>query len=139
MTAVEVNIRIATEADIVTARQTAREIALQAGLAGSNVALVATAVSELARNIVQYAHSGSIAVQLVDRDGKRGIEVIAHDEGPGIADVAMAMQDGYSTGGGLGLGLPGTKRMMDEFELVSHLGAGTTVTTVKWVPLTRVR
>jgi serine/threonine-protein kinase RsbT len=134
MTAVEVNIHIANEADIVTARQTSREIALEAGLAGSNVALVATAVSELARNIVQYARSGSIDVQLTKSEGRRGIKVVARDEGPGIADIHLAMQDGYSTGGGLGLGLPGTKRMMDEFELVSQPGVGTTVTAVKWVP-----
>ena len=117
-----------------TARQAAREMALELGLRGSNVALVATAVSELARNIVQYARSGSIEVQTIERNGKRGIEVVARDHGPGIADVGEAMRDGFSTGGGLGLGLPGTRRMMDEFEITSRLGSGTTVITIKWVP-----
>ncbi len=133
MTAVDVKIRIATEGDIVTARQTVRKIAIDTGLTGSNVALVATAVSELARNIVEYARSGCIEVQLMERAGRRGIKIIASDEGPGIVDLELAMQDGYSTGGGLGLGLPGTKRMMDEFELESTSGVGTTVTVVKWV------
>ncbi len=133
MTAVDVKIRIATEGDIVTARQTVRKIAIDTGLTGSNVALVATAVSELARNIVEYARSGCIEVQLMERAGRHGIKIIASDEGPGIVDLELAMQDGYSTGGGLGLGLPGTKRMMDEFELESTSGVGTTVTVIKWV------
>lgn len=133
MTGVDVTIRISSKGDIVTARQTARRIATEAGLAGSNLALVATAVSELARNILEYANAGTIEVQLIEKDGRRGIQVIAKDEGPGIVNVEMAMQDGYSTGGGLGLGLPGTRRMMDEFEIESHPGKGTTVTVVKWV------
>ncbi len=133
MTGVNVTIRIADEGDIVSARQAARKIAVDAGLVGSNVALVATAVSELARNIIEYARVGIIEVQLMEKQGRRGIRVIARDEGPGIADIELAMQDGYSTGGGLGLGLPGTRRMMDEFEIKSSPGKGTTVTTVKWV------
>lgn len=134
MTAVNVNITIRSEADIVTARQAAREMAVEAGLAGSNIALLATAVSELARNILEYARSGSIDVHLVENNGKRGIEVVARDEGPGIANIEMAMRDGFSTSGGLGLGLPGTRRMMDEFEISSRQGAGTTVVAVKWIP-----
>jgi serine/threonine-protein kinase RsbT len=126
-------VRITGEGDIVTARQTARSIATEAGLAGSSLALVATAVSELARNIVEYAGIGTIEVQLMEKNDRRGIRVIARDEGPGIADIELAMQDGYSTGGGLGLGLPGTRRMMDEFEIQSEPGKGTTVTAAKWV------
>ena len=97
------------------------------------MALIATAVSELARNISQYAVSGCIEMRIVEDGGSRGISIVAHDDGPGIPDTAQAMRDGYSTGGGLGLGLPGTKRMMDDFELTSAPGKGTTVAVVKWL------
>jgi serine/threonine-protein kinase RsbT len=93
---------------------------------------VATAISELARNIVRYAVRGEIILRLVQNDGKKGIEVVANDDGPGIPDVGLAMQDGYSTSGGLGLGLPGTRRLMDDFEITSDFGKGTTVTVRRW-------
>jgi serine/threonine-protein kinase RsbT len=96
------------------------------------MAVVATAISELARNIVRYAVRGEIILRLVQNNGKRGIEVVAADDGPGIADIGLAMQDGYSTSGGLGLGLPGTRRLMDDFEITSDFGKGTTVTVRRW-------
>jgi serine/threonine-protein kinase RsbT len=123
---------IVTELDIVIARQQGRALAARLGFSPGDLALVATAISELARNIIQYAKRGEIVLRLVE-DNPRGIVVIARDQGPGIADLERAMQDGFSTGGGLGLGLPGAKRLMDEFEVVSEVGKGTTVTIKKWM------
>jgi serine/threonine-protein kinase RsbT len=102
------------------------------GLSTGDQALVATAISELARNIVDYAKRGEIILELAEHEARRGMVVIARDEGPGIPDVERAMQDGYSTGNGLGLGLPGVRRLMDEFEIVSQVGKGTTITAKKW-------
>nr|WP_246345350.1 ATP-binding protein [Conexibacter arvalis] len=99
----------------------------------TDLTLVATAISEIARNITAYAGSGEIVVRPVELNGAHGLEVVARDAGPGIADVERALQDGYTTGGGLGLGLPGARRLMDEFEIVSQPGVGTTVTMTKWV------
>lgn len=107
-------------------------MAEQAAFGLTDVALIATVISELARNILLYAEHGEVVLTLLDKGGKRGILIVAADEGPGIPDVARAMQDGYSTSGGLGLGLPGVKRVMDEFEIVSRVGRGTLVTTKKW-------
>ena len=127
----EVRVPITTEIDIVIARQRGRDLAAPLGFSSGDLALIATAISEMARNIVQYATRGEILLTLVE--GKpRGIIVVARDEGPGIPNLEFAMQDGYSTGGGLGLGLPGAKRLMDEFEVVSEPGKGTTVTMKKW-------
>jgi serine/threonine-protein kinase RsbT len=126
-------IPIANELDIVVARQQGRALAAQLGFSSGDLALVATAISELARNIMQYAGHGEIRLRLVEGASK-GIEVIARDAGPGIPNVESAMQDGFSTGGGLGLGLPGAKRLMDEFEIVSKVGQGTTITLRKWAP-----
>lgn len=128
----EARVSVDRDADIVAARQKGREIAAQVGLAGSDLTLVATAISEVARNIVSYAEQGEIVMQSVERDGRRGILVIARDRGPGIPDIALAMQDGFSTGKSLGLGLPGAKRLMDEFEIQSAMGQGTTVIMRKW-------
>ncbi len=128
----EVRVTIDSDADIVSARQKGRELASECGFPSTDLAVVATAISELARNIVRYAVRGEIILRVVDDTGKRGIEVTATDDGPGIPDVALAMQDGYSTSGSLGLGLPGTRRLMDEFEIDSELGKGTTVTARKW-------
>lgn len=130
----ETRIPIATDFDVVTARQRGREMAAAGGFSGTDQTLIATAISEVARNIVSYAGAGEIALSaIVDEGrGRRGILVIARDEGPGIADIALAMRDGYSTAKSLGLGLPGAKRLMDEFEVKSALGAGTTVTMKKW-------
>jgi serine/threonine-protein kinase RsbT len=128
----EVRVPIDRDVDIVSARQKGRELASHCGLPSTELAVVATAISELARNIVRYAVRGEIILRLVDDHGKRGIEVVADDDGPGIPDVALAMQDGYSTSGSLGLGLPGVRRLMDEFEIKSEFGKGTTVTVRKW-------
>jgi serine/threonine-protein kinase RsbT len=121
------------EEDIVTSRQKGRELAIALGFLGHDPTLIATAVSELARNIILYAGRGTIVISPLEYIGKRGIRVIAQDNGPGIADVAAAMHDGYSTGKSLGLGLPGTRRIMDKFEIASAVGVGTTVTVEKWV------
>jgi serine/threonine-protein kinase RsbT len=129
----ELHIRVVSEVDIVTARQQGRALAAQLGFASSEQALIATAISELARNIVQYAGRGQVDISIEHQGGRRGIGVVASDQGPGIPDVRRALEDGFSTGHGLGLGLPGTKRIMDDFELVSEVGKGTRVAVKKWV------
>jgi serine/threonine-protein kinase RsbT len=127
-----VRIPITRDADIVAARQSARELAAQAGMRGTNLTLLATAVSEVARNIVRFTDGGEIVVEIVEQDGRRGVQVVARDSGPGIPDVDKAMADGFSTYAGLGLGLPGARRLMDEFAVVSEPGRGTTVTMTRW-------
>jgi serine/threonine-protein kinase RsbT len=128
----EVRVSIDCDADIVTARQKGRELASRCGFPTTDLAVIATAISELARNIVRYALHGEIVLRLVEDHPKRGVEVVATDDGPGIPDLSRAMQDGYSTSGGLGLGLPGTRRLMDEFEITSDFGKGTRVTVRRW-------
>jgi serine/threonine-protein kinase RsbT len=123
---------IDSDCAIVDARQRGRALAIQLGFSPGGATLLATAISELARNILQYAGKGEILLQPLERPADRGLLVFAHDQGPGIADVGMAMEDGYSTAGRLGLGLPGVRRLMDEFELVSSVGSGTSVRVVKW-------
>ncbi len=129
----EVCLTIDSEIDVVTARQKGRELATELGFSSTELTLIATAISEIARNIVEYASQGKICFSIVQQGNKRGIVVIASDKGPGIADIKMAMEDGYSTGKSLGLGLPGARRLMDEFEIVSEVGKGTKVTMKKWV------
>jgi serine/threonine-protein kinase RsbT len=124
---------INNDADIVAARQIGRRLATEAGFSGSELTLIATAISEIARNIVVYAGHGEMTMEVMDRDGRRGVQVVARDQGPGIPDVELAMRDGFSTGRSLGLGLPGARRLMDEFEIVSAPGKGTTITMRKWV------
>jgi serine/threonine-protein kinase RsbT len=128
----EVRVPLSSDIDLVTARREGRMMAEQLGFSASEATLVATAISELARNIVNYARNGEIHVSLVNNGDKRGISVVARDHGPGIADIKLAMQAGYSTSGGLGLGLPGVRRIMDEFDIASERGRGTTVTVTKW-------
>jgi serine/threonine-protein kinase RsbT len=128
----EVRVAIDCDAAIVTARQKGRELASQCGFPSTDLAVIATAISELARNIVRYAVRGEIILRRVDDNGRRGVEVVATDDGPGIHDLTLAMQDGYSTSGGLGIGLPGTRRLMDDFEIISDFGKGTTVTVRRW-------
>ena len=124
---------IRTEADIVVALSRLRGDVLELGFSGYGVTRVVTAASELARNILKYAGAGHIAHSKLVDGAKLGVEVVARDEGPGIADVDQAMADHYSSSGTLGLGLPGVKRMVDEFEVSSDVGAGTTVTFKVWV------
>lgn len=129
----EACIPINSAADIVTARQQGRALALELGFDGSDLTLIATAISEVARNIVNHAKRGEITVQAISTGTRRGMMVVARDEGPGIKDVAKAMQYGYSTNNGLGVGLPGAKWLMDEFEIQSKLGKGTVVKMKKWI------
>lgn len=123
---------VASDDDLVAARREGRILAEQLGFSTSEATLVATAISELARNIVSYARRGEIQVSLVHNGNKRGINIVARDEGPGILDINLAMREGYSTSGGLGIGLPGVRRIMDEFEIASDFGRGTTITITKW-------
>jgi serine/threonine-protein kinase RsbT len=125
-------ITVTSDAGVMTARQRGRELAMSVGIAGSDLTLMATAISEIARNIVQYAGHGEIEFRSVVRGGKRGLQIIARDQGPGIADISEAMRDGFSTSRGMGLGLPGARRLMDDFEIVSEVGKGTTVSMIKW-------
>lgn len=125
-------VAVHSDADVVIARQRGREIASLLGFSASDLALIATAISELARNIVLYAGSGEIEIGRLEQKDRRGIIIVARDQGPGIANIAQAMRDGFSTSGGLGLGLPGVKRLMDEFEISSRPGRGTTVTVRRW-------
>ena len=131
--AAETCVPIEQESDIVTARQIGRELAAASGLSRTEQTLIATAISELARNIVVYARRGEVVLAAISDNGRRGVMVVARDEGPGIANPDLAMRDGYSTGNSLGMGLPGARRLMDEFELSTALGKGTTVTMKKWV------
>lgn len=129
----EARVAINSAADIVTARQKGRVLAQKLGFDGSDLTLIATAISEVARNIVIHAKSGEIEVAALNHSSKRGILVVARDEGPGIKDITKAMQYGYSTNKGLGVGLPGAKWLMDEFDIESKVGKGTTVTMKKWI------
>jgi serine/threonine-protein kinase RsbT len=129
----ELAISIASDADVVTARQQARRLAGELELSSTDQTLLATAISEVARNITTYAKRGEVLLSVVrDNNGRRGIRVIARDQGPGIEDLERALQDGYTSGSGLGLGLPGARRLVDEFEIQSAPGRGTTVTLVMW-------
>ncbi len=130
----EIRVVIHTDQDIVAARQKGRTLAVELGFSPGDATLIATAISELARNIVTYAGTGVVAIQGIQASGRQGILVIASDHGPGIADIRQAMRDGFSTSGSLGLGLPGVRRLMDEFDLQSRVGRGTTVAVKKWKP-----
>jgi serine/threonine-protein kinase RsbT len=125
-------VAIDTDADVVTARQEARAMGADLGFSSTDLTLLATAISEVARNITTYAGRGEVALRVVHERDREGIEVLASDEGPGIPDVELALQDGFTTGNGLGLGLPGARRLVDDFELDSTPGAGTRVRMVKW-------
>ena len=128
----EARIEIATDADIVKARQVGREMAAGAGCSATDLTMVATAISEIARNLLTHAGGGRIEMGMVDVDGRRCLEIVASDEGPGIADIERALEDGYTTGEGLGLGLPGARRLMDDFTISSEPGRGTVVVMRKW-------
>jgi len=128
----EAVVPIQHETDIVTARQKGRELAAALGFSSTDQTMIALAISEIARNIVSYARQGKVTLSRLDESGRLGVLVVAEDAGPGIADIELAMRDGYSTGNSLGVGLPGAKRVMDEFDLVSAPGQGTIVTMRKW-------
>jgi serine/threonine-protein kinase RsbT len=127
-----VRVPIEADQDVVHARQQARTLGEELGFGSTDLTLLATAISEVARNITAYAQRGEIVLRVVHSKGRDGIEVVARDDGPGISDVELALQDGYTTGNGLGLGLPGARRLVDEFEIRTAPDAGTTVTLVKW-------
>lgn len=124
-------IPVQEELDIVTARQAGRELCRSLGFNVVDLTRITTAISELARNIILYAGTGTISISTINNSDMVGIEIIAQDEGPGIADVQKALTDGFSASNGLGAGLPGVRRLMDEFEIKSG-NSGTTVRAVKW-------
>jgi serine/threonine-protein kinase RsbT len=125
-------IAVRADADIITARQRGRDLGAELGFPKTDLALIATAISELARNILTYAGEGEIEVAVQESEGRRGILIVARDQGPGIADIALALQDGYSTSRSLGIGLPGVGRLMDEIEVTSEPGSGVVVRAAKW-------
>jgi serine/threonine-protein kinase RsbT len=131
----EHRVPIAGEDGIVAARQQAREVARSLGFGMVDQSRVATAVSELARNVVRYATEGrgeAYIRQLTSSTGRVGIEIVVKDDGPGIADVELALRAGFTSGPGMGMGLPGTRRLMDEMEIETGPGRGTTVVIRKW-------
>ena len=132
MSAGEIRVAINSDQDIVSARQKGRQMATEIGFSTGDATLIATAISELARNIVSYAVKGQITLKMVTGLNRQGISVIATDDGPGITDIRQALRDGFSTSGSLGLGLPGVRRLMDEFEITSQPGRGTMVAVKKW-------
>ena len=126
------SVQVQSEVDIVTARRAARALAQELGFSAIELTMIVTAISELARNIVRYAGHGAIHLKVERNHVMTGMVVVASDDGPGIVDVAKAMQDGFSTSGGLGMGLPGVRRLMDDFRIECPTGGGTVVTVKKW-------
>jgi len=125
-------VAINSDQDIVLARQKGRSLAIELRFSPVDATLIATAISELARNILAYARKGEITLRTVLAAGRQGILIVASDDGPGIRDINQALRDGFSTSGSLGLGLPGVRRLMDEFEISSRPGRGTKVAVKKW-------
>lgn len=130
----EIVVDIDNPDDIVAARKAGHQLALDLGFSLTDVTMIATAISEIARNITSYAGHGAVRVEVADREGRKALVVRAEDDGPGIADIERALEDGYSTGRGLGMGLPGARRLMDRLIVESVLGHGTVVEMWKWVP-----
>lgn len=125
-------IAVTTDADVVVARQAGRDLATELGFSATDGTVIATAISEVTRNIVKFAGTGEVRIGRLEEPDRCGLLVVARDAGPGIGDLDLALSDGHSTYGGLGLGLPGCRRLMDEFVLESQDGEGTTVTMRKW-------
>jgi serine/threonine-protein kinase RsbT len=121
--------------DVILAREYAREMAHEIGFDLAEQTQIGTAASELSRNVHQFAGNGKVTITEVVSDGIRGIAIVVEDRGPGISDIEQAMQDGFSTNNGLGFGLPGARRLMDEFEIESRMGVGTTVKIKKWLKI----
>jgi serine/threonine-protein kinase RsbT len=128
----QTHIVIENDTDILYARQKGRELALSLGFSTTDATLIATAISEVTRNIILYARHGEITLTPIEEEKRDGLVIVAHDDGPGIPDIGLAMQDGYSTGKSLGFGLPGARRLVDDFQITSELGVGTTITMAKW-------
>jgi anti-sigma regulatory factor (Ser/Thr protein kinase) len=127
-----ISVRIESDSDLVVARAEARGLAEALGFTRTDATLLATAVSEITRNIIIHAGSGSIEMTPLYSDTRYGLRVVATDRGPGIRDADVALEEGYAGRGGLGLGLPGVRRLVDEFEIETELDEGTTVTLIKW-------
>jgi serine/threonine-protein kinase RsbT len=123
---------ILREIDVIPFRNRLKESAMKIGMGLVNQTKIITAASELARNMLKYGGGGVVVMEIINKGRENGIRLIFSDKGPGIADIALAMKDGYSTGKSLGLGLPGTKRLVSEFSIESQVGKGTTVTVIKW-------
>ena len=123
---------IIREVDVIPFRNRLKEYAIKVGMSLVNQTKIITAASELARNMLKYANGGKATIEVLSKGRENGIRLIFYDEGPGIPDISLAMKDGYSTGKSMGLGLPGTKRLMSEFSIDSVIGKGTTVTVIKW-------
>ena len=130
----EIRVPVGSASDLVTARYQGRRLAEASGFSPSEATRLSTAIAELARNIVTYATQGEIVLRQIEDGKRRGISVVARDQGPGIANIKVAVLDGYSTSGGLGLGLPGVRRIVDDFQIESQPGLGTTVIVRKWRP-----
>lgn len=128
----EIRVRIASDEDMLPARAHGRALALELGFSRTDATLIATAISEIARNIVVHVGSGEISMKPVQEERRYGLMVTATDAGPGIMDLETALEHGYASRGGLGLGLPGARRLMDDFEIQSERGTGTTITMTKW-------
>lgn len=128
----EKSMPLMSDVDVLNARRQGKELASSLHFSNSELTIIATAISEIARNTVLYAKDGRIVLRVIQQGRRRGVQVITEDHGPGIADLSLAMQDGYTTSRGLGIGLPGAKRLMDEFEIVSEVGKGTTISMKKW-------
>ena len=126
------NVKIEKEQDVVLFRNRVKEYAVKIGMSLVNQTKLITAASELVRNMLKYANGGNILIEVINRDRDSGIRLTFQDKGPGIKDIALAMKDGYSTGKSLGIGLPGTKRLVNEFDIESIVGEGTTVIIIKW-------
>lgn len=126
-------VKILNEWDIVAVRQLGRNVAKELGFGTVDQARITTAISELARNIFLYAGKGEVCIEKEFKDGKNGLKIVAKDSGPGISDIRRVMEDGYTTSGGLGAGLPGVKRLMDDFDIISKVDEGTTVIATKWL------
>ncbi len=125
--------RISKNIDIITVRSAGRDLAKRIGFSSYDQTLITTAISEIARNILEYAKTGEIHIHKIQDGKKEGIKITAEDQGPGIMEVEKVMQEGYSTGNGMGLGLPGAKRIMDDFKILSKIGEGSTIIMKKWL------
>jgi serine/threonine-protein kinase RsbT len=128
----EIKVFITSDQDVVTARQEGRSLAERLGFSKIDATLIATAISEVARNVIQYVGEGEVVMTPLTPDGRSGISIVIRDAGPGIPSIGLALQDEHPSGGRAGLGLPGARRLMNEFEIESHEDRGTTITMVKW-------
>jgi len=126
------NMSVTREVDVIPFRNRLKEMATKIGMGLVNQTKLITAASELSRNMLRYANGGIVVLEVVSKGRENGIRLTFRDEGPGIADIGQAMKDGFSTGKSLGLGLPGTRRLVSDFQIESKVGKGTVVTIIKW-------